>query len=124
MTMTMAEAKREFSSFAQRFHWSDAEQAMIPVLSEDMIVPAEAMKIARRFVATWEDKRPDFDNMLKKTTHTLIEQIDQLSFIASQFSNLAKTPNGEAVYVDVSAPTTSDPCTAPAAPASDCISVI
>jgi len=58
VTMTMAEAKQEFSAFASRFQWTPSEQAMIPVLSEDMVVPEEAMKIARRFVATWNDKRP------------------------------------------------------------------
>jgi signal transduction histidine kinase len=42
---------------------------------------------------TWQDNRDNFEEYLDKVTRTLIEQIDNLSFIASEFSNFAKMPN-------------------------------
>jgi nitrogen fixation/metabolism regulation signal transduction histidine kinase len=40
----------------------------------------------------WEDHSGDFDRHLERVTNTLIEQIDNLSSIASEFSNFAKMP--------------------------------
>ncbi|MBE6339746.1 MAG: HAMP domain-containing histidine kinase [Bacteroidales bacterium] len=95
----------ELERSAEQLALSERESTwreMARQISHEIRNPLTPMKLSVQYMQrAWEDKRPDFDNMLKKTTHTLIEQIDQLSFIASQFSNLAKTPNGEAVYVDV-----------------------
>lgn len=43
-TMTFAEAKAKFKSFAQKHEWSDEERALIPVFPEDYKVPQEAIK--------------------------------------------------------------------------------
>lgn len=51
-TMTFAEAKAKFKSFAQKHEWSDEERALIPVFPEDYKVPQEAIKIADLYVAT------------------------------------------------------------------------
>ncbi len=95
----------ELERSAEQLALSERESTwreMARQISHEIRNPLTPMKLSVQYMQrAWEDKRPDFDNMLKRTTHTLIEQIDQLSFIASQFSNLAKTPNGEAVYVDV-----------------------
>ena len=52
----------------------------------------------------WNDKREDFDKYLEGVSATLIEQIDNLSAIASEFSNFAKMPDikpGDTDIVDV-----------------------
>lgn len=56
--MTLAEAKSEFYEFAKSHSWSDEERSLIPVFPDDYPVPPEAIKIARRFVGTRENKRP------------------------------------------------------------------
>ena len=40
----------------------------------------------------WKDKVDNFDEYLERVTNSLIEQIDQLSVIATEFSNFAKMP--------------------------------
>lgn len=43
---------------------------------------------------------PDFENKLSKITQSLIEQIDTLTNIASEFSNLAKMPGSKFEKID------------------------
>ena len=43
---------------------------------------------------------PDFENKLKKISQSLIEQIDTLTNIASEFSNLAKMPGSKFERID------------------------
>ncbi len=48
-----------------------------------------------------KDDVEDFDAYLDKVTNSLIEQIDQLSVIATEFSNFAKMPIAKRTRVDV-----------------------
>ena len=48
-----------------------------------------------------KDKVEDFDTYLEKVTNSLIEQIDQLSVIATEFSNFAKMPIAKRTRIDV-----------------------
>jgi nitrogen fixation/metabolism regulation signal transduction histidine kinase len=55
--------------------------------------PLTPMKLSvQHLQRSWCDNRENFEEYLEKVTHTLIEQIDNLSFIASEFSNFAKMP--------------------------------
>ena len=58
VTMLLSEAKKEFAEFSSRFRWSEAERQLIPSMPGDFEVPAEALKIARRYVGTENDVRP------------------------------------------------------------------
>lgn len=49
----------------------------------------------------WEDKTENWDEVLKKTTRNLIEQIDHLSSIATAFSHFAKLPGNTQGEVDI-----------------------
>jgi signal transduction histidine kinase len=40
----------------------------------------------------WKDKRDDFDDRMKRFTNSMVQQIDALSSIASEFSNFAQMP--------------------------------
>ncbi|MBP5364934.1 MAG: HAMP domain-containing histidine kinase [Bacteroidales bacterium] len=56
--------------------------------------PLTPMKLSVQYlIKSWEAKREDFDTFIHKVANTLTEQIDQLSYVASQFSNLAKMQN-------------------------------
>ena len=66
--MTMIDAKSEFTEWAQKYDWSDDEYALIPHFPDDYPIPHEALKIARRFVNTYGDKRPMKNFMWRATT--------------------------------------------------------
>ncbi len=53
--------------------------------------PLTPMKLNVQFLLrAWNEKREDFEELLKRTTTSLTEQIDNLAFIAGKFSDLAK----------------------------------
>lgn len=56
--VALAEAKKEFSSYTDALHWTPEEEILIPTFPDDYPVPAETLKIARRFLATRNDTRP------------------------------------------------------------------
>lgn len=64
--------------------------------------PLTPMRLSIQFLQrAWDDKAPDMEQRLKRTTTTLIEQIDTLSDIASAFSNYAKLPEGNPEPLDL-----------------------
>jgi len=55
--------------------------------------PLTPMKLRIQHIQkAWDDRVPDFDEKLQKLSDTLIEQIDTLSRIASEFSYFAQMP--------------------------------
>jgi nitrogen fixation/metabolism regulation signal transduction histidine kinase len=56
--------------------------------------PLTPMKLSVQYLQkSWEEKPEDWDNRLSRFTSTMIEQIDSLSFIASEFSDFARMPD-------------------------------
>ncbi len=49
----------------------------------------------------WDENAPDFGNRMERFTNTIVEQIDSLSTIASEFSDFAKMPEAKAEPVDM-----------------------
>jgi signal transduction histidine kinase len=55
--------------------------------------PLTPMKLSAQYLEkAWNDKAPDWEQRLARFTVTLVEQIDALSVIASDFSNFAQMP--------------------------------
>ena len=51
------------------------------------------MKLSVQYLQkAWDDKAPDWEKRLERFTRTIVEQIDSLSEIASEFSDFAKMP--------------------------------
>jgi signal transduction histidine kinase len=50
---------------------------------------------------TWKDNGPDMDKKMASLTQTIIEQIDTLSTIATEFSNFAKMPKANLESIDL-----------------------
>jgi two-component system nitrogen regulation sensor histidine kinase NtrY len=70
-----------------------AWREMAKQVAHEINNPLTPMKLSvQHLMRSWQDNRENFDEFLEKVTHTLIEQIDNLSFIASEFSNFAKMP--------------------------------
>ncbi|MCL2417062.1 MAG: ATP-binding protein, partial [Bacteroidales bacterium] len=49
----------------------------------------------------WNDKKDDFDTRMKNFSTVMIEQIDTLSAVASEFANFAQQPNVKLTEVNV-----------------------
>jgi len=55
--------------------------------------PLTPMKLSVQYLQkSWDEKAQDFENQLGRFTRTIVEQIDSLSEIASEFSDFAKMP--------------------------------
>lgn len=65
--------------------------------------PLTPMKLnIQHLKKSWDDNAPDWDNRLSKFTKTMIDQIETLSSIATEFSDFAKMPKSKNVVLDVS----------------------
>lgn len=70
-----------------------AWREMAKQVAHEIKNPLTPMKLSvQHLQRSWNNNRESFDQYLEKVTRTLIEQIDNLSFIASEFSNFAKMP--------------------------------
>lgn len=70
-----------------------AWREMAKQIAHEIKNPLTPMKLSvQHLLRSWNDKREDFGDYVEKVSRTLIEQIDNLSFIASEFSTFAKMP--------------------------------
>lgn len=64
--------------------------------------PLTPMKLNVQYLKrAWDEDRKDMDERMKRFTQTIIEQIDSLSLIASEFSDFAKMPRTRREKVDL-----------------------
>ncbi len=95
----------ELEHSAQKLAATERESTwrnMARQIAHEIKNPLTPMKLSVQYLLkSWDEGREDFDTFIHKVGKTLVEQIDQLSHVATQFSSLAKTPNGEAEIVDV-----------------------
>ncbi len=70
-----------------------AWREMAKQVAHEIKNPLTPMRLSvQQLQRAWDDKKENFETYLKRVTNTLIEQIDNLSTIASEFSNFAKMP--------------------------------
>lgn len=95
----------ELEKSAQKLAATERESTwrnMARQIAHEIKNPLTPMKLSVQYLLkSWDEGRADFDTFIHRVGKTLVEQIDQLSYIATQFSSLAKTPNGEPEIVDV-----------------------
>lgn len=95
----------ELMNSAEQLAKSEREGAwkeMAKQVAHEIKNPLTPMKLSVQLLErSWNDQHPDFENKLKRFSQTLIEQIDTLSGIATEFSNFAKmpTPNFDDINV-------------------------
>jgi nitrogen fixation/metabolism regulation signal transduction histidine kinase len=84
----------ELSESAQRLAQSERESAwreMAKQIAHEIKNPLTPMKLSvQHLEKAYKDRDPNLDLLFKKVSNTLIEQIDSLSSIASEFSNFSK----------------------------------
>lgn len=95
----------ELAYSAEKLAASERENTwreMARQIAHEIKNPLTPMKLSVQYlVKAWDNKRDDFDSFIRKVSNTLIEQIDQLSFVASEFSSLAKTTHGEKKHINI-----------------------
>lgn len=70
-----------------------AWREMAKQIAHEIKNPLTPMKLSIQYLQrVWNNKSPDKEEVMEKVTKTLIEQIDALSAIATEFSNFAKMP--------------------------------
>ncbi len=80
-----------------------AWREMAKQVAHEIKNPLTPMKLSiQHLQRAWNDKVPDWDDRLKRLTNTIVEQIDSLSFIASEFSDFAKMPRSDFEKIDIS----------------------
>ncbi len=95
----------ELAGSAERLAKSERESAwreMARQVAHEIKNPLTPMKLsAQHLEKAWNEKAPDWDKRLARFTKTLVEQIDALSVIASDFSDFAKMPEIVFTRVDM-----------------------
>jgi len=86
----------ELGKSAEMLARSERESAwreMARQVAHEIKNPLTPMKLSAQYLEkAWNEKAPDWDSRLARFTKTIVEQIDALSVIASDFSDFAKMP--------------------------------
>jgi two-component system nitrogen regulation sensor histidine kinase NtrY len=79
-----------------------AWREMAKQIAHEIKNPLTPMKLSiQHLQVAWKDKPENFDEYIKKLSKTLIEQIDNLAAIATEFSNFAKMPKPVIEKIDL-----------------------
>ncbi len=95
----------ELAASAELLAKSERESAwrqMAQQVAHEIKNPLTPMKLSVQYLQkAWNEKTPDWEDRLQRFTQTIIEQIDSLSVIASEFSNFANMPRSRLTAVDI-----------------------
>lgn len=95
----------ELGESAELLAKSERESAwreMAKQIAHEIKNPLTPMKLSiQHLQRAWDDKVDNWDAVFARTTKTLVDQIDNLSRIASEFSNFAQMPKAFNEKVDV-----------------------
>lgn len=90
---------------AEKLAKSERETAwreMAKQIAHEIKNPLTPMKLSVQYLQkAWDDQLPDWDLHLKRFTQTIVEQINSLSIIASEFSDFAKMPRSKFREIDL-----------------------
>ncbi len=79
-----------------------AWREMAKQIAHEIKNPLTPMKLSiQHMQRAWEDGHPCREEVIKKTCKSLIDQIDNLSSIATEFSNFAKMPHANPEKTDI-----------------------
>jgi signal transduction histidine kinase len=95
----------ELTRSAELLARSERESAwreMAKQVAHEIKNPLTPMKLSvQHLERSWKDHPEDWEKNLKKIASTMVEQIDELSSIATEFSNFAQMPKANNVKVDL-----------------------
>ena len=95
----------ELSENAEKLAKSERESAwreMAKQIAHEIKNPLTPMKLSVQYLQkAWKEENPDFDQRIERFSNSLISQINNLSKIATEFSNFAKMPRAKAQKVNI-----------------------
>lgn len=98
MTKELQKNQIEIAELERENAWKE----MAKQVAHEIKNPLTPMKLSmQQLIASFNDKKSDFESVFKKLTQTVLNQIDNLSQIASEFSTLAKMPSLKLEVFDV-----------------------
>lgn len=90
MTEQLRKSQLELAEFERESAWKE----MAKQVAHEIKNPLTPMKLTlQHLIASFKEKREDFDKLFEKLSFTVLNQIDNLNQIASEFSRFAKMPN-------------------------------
>lgn len=93
----------ESAELLARSERESAWREMAKQVAHEIKNPLTPMKLSVQYLEkAWKDNAPDWENRLERFSKTLIEQIDALSDIASEFSDFAKMPKTNKEKIELS----------------------
>ncbi len=79
-----------------------AWREMAKQIAHEIKNPLTPMKLSvQHLLRAWKDGDKNYGNQIEKVAHNLIEQIDNLSAIASEFSNFAQMPKAKSRKINL-----------------------
>ncbi len=90
MTSELKKNQTELAEMEREAAWKE----MAKQVAHEIKNPLTPMKLAlQQLIISYKDKSKDFDKLFEKVSNTVLNQIDNLNQIASEFSRFAKMPS-------------------------------
>lgn len=90
MTDELKKNQIELAEYERESAWKD----MAKQVAHEIKNPLTPMKLTlQQLIVTFKERREDFDKLFDKVSATILNQIDNLNQIASEFSRFAKMPS-------------------------------
>jgi len=100
MTKELARSREDLVRFERELAWKE----MAKQVAHEIKNPLTPMKLSMQHLRqTYKDRVSNFDHVFDEVSKTIIEQIDTLSRIASEFASFARMPKPILESVDVNA---------------------
>lgn len=98
MTRELQRNQSEIAELERENAWKE----MAKQVAHEIKNPLTPMKLSvQQIIASYRDKKENFEEILKKLSQSVLNQIENLSLIASEFSALAKMPSLKLEKVEV-----------------------
>ncbi len=98
MVVELAESAHKLAQSQRQSAWRE----MAKQIAHEIKNPLTPIKLNLQYlIRAKQNNQPDWDNMFEKFADTLIDQINTLSNIATEFSNFAKMPVGKVKNVEI-----------------------
>ena len=99
---SMVEELHNSAEMLARSERESAWREMAKQVAHEIKNPLTPMKLSvQHLQRAWREQSPNLDSIMQRFSQTLIEQIDTLSNIATEFSNFAKMPKANNVVLDL-----------------------
>ncbi|MBK7630537.1 MAG: HAMP domain-containing protein [Ignavibacteriales bacterium] len=98
MTSELKKNQTELAEMEREAAWKE----MAKQVAHEIKNPLTPMKLAlQQLIISYKDKSKDFDKLFDKVSNTVLNQIDNLNQIASEFSRFAKMPSLKIETIDM-----------------------